>query len=179
MSSPKLIGLTGQAGAGKDLVAAFLKMRSFARFGFADEVRKEVASNQALLHQIAIHGLKKDDFYKKPLHPLLRKILQTHGTEYRRSQDPEYWIKKLKQNIESSNVGAIVISDVRFQNEAAFIKEYAPDSEIWRVDRPGLQSDSHVSEQEYLQIKPDHVISNDGDLQHLAQQVIEALDSYA
>jgi dephospho-CoA kinase len=39
---PKLIGLTGYAGAGKDLVAALLKMVGYTRFGFADEMKLQL-----------------------------------------------------------------------------------------------------------------------------------------
>ncbi len=42
MSYPKLIGLTGFAGSGKDLTAALLKMVGYTRFGFADAMKLEL-----------------------------------------------------------------------------------------------------------------------------------------
>ncbi len=195
LSYPKLIGLCGQAGAGKDLVAALLKMRGYKRYGFADTVREEV-------HVAAVLGEKPlyPDFpssvslqiawelvqtntlsiREKPMNPHVRGLLQWWGTEYRRAQDPEYWIEKLARKISNDSVGntkALVISDVRFLNEATFIRDSMGGGEIWKIHRPGLVRDSHISENEFTGIKEDRFLSNSGNLQHLASQVIEALES--
>jgi hypothetical protein len=49
--------------------------------------------------------------------PLLQKI----GTE-RRSQDPEYWIKKVFEKIAYDRPHIAIITDLRYQNEATAIK---------------------------------------------------------
>lgn len=49
------------------------------------------------------------------------KLLQWWGTEYRRAQDPDYWIGKLGDSIPDT-LDMALITDVRFENEAAFIK---------------------------------------------------------
>lgn len=49
------------------------------------------------------------------------KLLQWWGTEYRRAQDPDYWVKKVFYELKNFD-GVVVISDVRFVNEFAAIK---------------------------------------------------------
>jgi hypothetical protein len=57
--------------------------------------------------------------YPSGKHP---KLLQWWGTEYRRAQDPDYWVKKVQEKIYDFH-GVVLIADVRFQNEFSFIKE--------------------------------------------------------
>ena len=49
------------------------------------------------------------------------KLLQWWGTEYRRFQDPDYWVNKLCVSIPST-LDVALITDVRFVNEAECIK---------------------------------------------------------
>lgn len=49
------------------------------------------------------------------------KLLQWWGTEYRRSQDPDYWVNKLSASIPGT-LDIALITDVRFVNEAECIK---------------------------------------------------------
>lgn len=48
------------------------------------------------------------------------KLLQWWGTEFRRAQDPDYWVKKLAASI-PGNTNIALVSDVRFVNEADYI----------------------------------------------------------
>jgi hypothetical protein len=50
------------------------------------------------------------------------KLLQFWGTEFRRSQDPDYWTKKLFASI-PANLDIAMVTDVRFPNEADGIKQ--------------------------------------------------------
>ena len=50
------------------------------------------------------------------------KLLQWWGTEYRRSQDAQYWVKKLIAQIVSENPDVALITDTRFKNEVAAVK---------------------------------------------------------
>jgi len=180
---PKLIGLTGYAGSGKDLVAAFLGMVGYTRFGFADAVRQEVEASKdyppcmpdhILQDWIAFNCEPEGAIWRKPLSPEGRRVLQWWGTEYRRKEDPDYWIKKISMDLVFRKPS--VISDVRFLNEANWIERW--EGVIWRVERPGLKSDGHQSESECNFIKADYTINNDGDLQHLKDQVCTALEVF-
>lgn len=71
------------------------------RIGFADELYR-IAREE--------HGMKEKDA------PLLQRI----GAE-RRSEDPEYWIKRAFAKI-NPRADFVVIPDVRYRNEAEYIK---------------------------------------------------------
>lgn len=80
-----------------------------------------------------------------PMCPLgkQRSLLQFWGAEFRRAQSPDYWVRQLANTIELEKPQIALISDMRFENEMAFCKEYG---EAVRVDRPGLPPSTHVSE---------------------------------
>jgi len=50
------------------------------------------------------------------------KLLQWWGTEYRRAQDTDYWVKKCVDSI-PANLDIAMITDVRFPNEAEAVKQ--------------------------------------------------------
>lgn len=65
------------------------------------------------------------------------KLLQWWGTEYRRTQDPTYWVKQWKASI-NPMADIVLTTDMRFLNEAAAIKEasgYAVN--LVRLDQDG------------------------------------------
>lgn len=176
----QLIGLTGYAGSGKDLIAAMMRLRGYQRHGFADQVRKEIKDCREMplmpqhILEDFIEGSKVENWlWAKPTSPECRRVLQWWGTEYRRAQDPDYWVNYLFRHV--SLEGPVVISDVRFLNEAKRIRQEG--GQLWRVHRPGYKSDGHKSEKELEQIRPDYEIYNDGDLQDLAKQVIVGLET--
>jgi hypothetical protein len=188
--TPTLIGLTGMAGAGKDAVAGLLAMVGYRRRAFADEVRKEVLDH--LLHQDPrkpavfwlastawrlaglLERVKPSDVWTKPTSADMRRILQLWGTEFRRTEDPEYWVKKVMTGIETC--GPMVFSDVRFPNEAEAIRNRG--GEIWKVVRPSVnglpgETGDHISETSALGW--DKLLMNSGTLCDLAMEVQAAL----
>jgi hypothetical protein len=46
-----------------------------------------------------------------------RSLMQVWGTDFRRAQDSEYWTKKYKQFIDSSDDTDYITTDCRFENE--------------------------------------------------------------
>jgi len=50
------------------------------------------------------------------------KLLQFWGTEFRRMQDPDYWVKKTMSSI-PANLDIAMVTDVRFPNEAEAVKQ--------------------------------------------------------
>lgn len=75
------------------------------------------------------------------------KLLQWWGTEYRRAQDPNYWVKKCMDSI-PANLDIAMITDVRFPNEADAVKQrggYNIQVQRLREDgRPFFSSDRPV-----------------------------------
>lgn len=184
-----LIGLAGKFGAGKDAVAdTMVKRLGFKKLSFAEPLRKECA--KAILQQQYPECIPTDlrrelcsakpiDVWSKPTPAPIRRLLQLWGTEYRREQDKDYWVRQTELEIvKARGVGKdVVISDTRFENEAKLVKRYG---ELWLVDRPGLIADCslrlHPSE-EFCQTYEewDYVVANIGTLEKLEADVLIAL----
>lgn len=72
----------------------------------------------------------------------VREILQLHGTDIRRVQDEDYWVKIVRDKIlklenEMDAPLCVFIDDVRFHNEANMIKGLSNNYIIRIEDRPG------------------------------------------
>ena len=106
----------------------------------------------------------------------VRRILQWWGTEYRRSQDPDYWTKAWGHKVSKLDLNKtlVLVDDVRFMNELNVIREFG--GLIVKIERPGFDgANNHSSEtslDEYRQW--DGIIVNDGTLDQFGQKV-EAL----
>lgn len=202
-TNPRLIGLTGPAGAGKDTVADLLThTQGWAKMAFADALRAEVVASFGVpldhltnphtkehpISSLALAKCSTPDFLtavdavhrvfggmnrKTPRSP--RQILQWWGTEYRRRQDPQYWIKfathRMLWVLDVNRTPGLVVTDVRFENEAAAIRKLG--GVIWQVQRPGLAhvEGGHASAVTGAEFAPDLVVDNSGDLPHLAAVV--------
>lgn len=51
------------------------------------------------------------------------RLLQVVGAAYRQ-QDPDFWIKILRYQIEEENPSVAIIADVRYENEANWIRSF-------------------------------------------------------
>lgn len=181
MKHPYIIGLTGQAGAGKDTVRAILEEHGYHGLAFADPIRDMIGAlldhagtgrqwmTQRELKECTIPGL--DASY--------RQLAQTLGTEWGRAVTPDLWLRIAAAHMQSvtrDNYASFgfVISDVRFENEAGFIWQRG--GVVWRVHRPGLEPvREHISEAGARLIEPDFNIMNTGSLQDLRATVAQAL----
>lgn len=192
-----LIGLTGNAGAGKDSAAAVLCAAGFKSAAFADALRIEVAAawridprllteragKDAPLHALAV-GMVHDANWLRwcsaaghrmltPRSP--RWCLQQWGS-WRRSVTPDYWARHMRvwinHHCHFGNLN-LVASDVRYPNEAATLRNLG--GHIVRVHRPGqpgLPPDTAGHESElHWQIRTDGDIHNDGSLADLGAEV--------
>jgi len=122
-SKAKFLGLAGFAGSGKDHVFDYIKRHTILpafRIAFADGVREEVA------RFLGIGDPGKT--FTKPYSKEVRFVLQQWGTELRRAEDLDYWVKygmEAATEIEfmhECEPVLIVFTDVRFQNEADAIR---------------------------------------------------------
>lgn len=174
-----IIGLCGLAGAGKDCVAEILSSRlGFASMAFADPVYEAAAA----IVGVPVYQLKKREFKEAEI-PWLglspRRLMQLLGTEFGRGMvSTDIWVKRLAARLEAAPASwrPTVISDVRFDNEAAFIAR-TPGGRVWRVVRPGAgcpaaDAAGHSSEAGVSDAYVDTVIENDGSLDDLARKVI-------
>lgn len=187
----KLIALCGAAGAGKDTVADMLPARKLA---FADALYREVAEawgvEQHVLRcretketptpRLSLMSSTEDEFFitdammahcpYAPRSP--RQILQWWG-DYRRAQDPDYFVNSLRFHLEGGHPSQpIVITDVRFPNEAALIRQLG--GQLWQIRRPGYEAGGtgHASDTDGSEFRPDRVLLNGGDLEDLQVQAL-------
>lgn len=75
-----------------------------------------------------------------------RQLLQLWGTEYRRGQDPGYWVKVAQRKIEATG-GLIFVDDVRFPDEVKMVQRLG--GFMVRITRPGgpfIDFSGHPSE---------------------------------
>jgi len=179
MKHTRIIGLTGLAGTGKDTVRNMLEAHhNFAGLAFADPIRAMVGA----LIQSAGAGPEwmTDRTLKEGTVPALgtsyRHLAQTLGTEWGRSIDPEFWLRIAAARAEAlQDPGQlkIVISDVRFINEAQWIKSQG--GEIWRVVRSSAEPVRHHASELISHITPDRTIHNDGTVEALWKTVNDVL----
>ncbi|NYT76527.1 hypothetical protein H0A71_05950 [Alcaligenaceae bacterium] len=194
-----ILGLTGRAGAGKDTAADILcDAYQFYRFAFADPVRAEITnafgidptifhgsakerkiealaiercSDRVFTTTMAKHGVS----FSAPRSP--REIMRWWGTEYRRVQQPHYWTRIASDTLHEAlrrGFRRIVITDLRFDNEAAFVRYNG--GVIWKVTRVLAEQSpaNHQSEREVDQITPDVTINNNRSMTSLAAEVMKA-----
>lgn len=183
MVKPIFIGLTGYAGTGKDTVRAILEDCGLQGFAFADPI-KHMA--RALLHHSALDTRYMDHReLKEQAIPYLgfsyRQIAQTLGTEWGRALAPDIWLRLASARLadfQNAGLRQFVVSDVRFQNEADWVRQQG--GIIWRIHRnqaPGVRD--HVSETELDSIRPDATIHNNASLQALRFATLQALGAAA
>ena len=142
-----ILGVTGFARSGKD---TFYKYTSRAlnrgkchRYAFADALKEEC--DPFLKDNLGISAFTEDPKEKE----LIRPFLVTYGTEIRRKLDPFCWIKKVESSIienhPASDKNFIFITDVRFKNEAEWVKSLG--GLIVQITREGFgpaNQDEHI-----------------------------------
>jgi hypothetical protein len=174
---------------GKDTVAAIIAQRyRFARLGFADALKAEVATRLPRTLAILAEMFNEtsdladlDDpietpetlLARKP--PVVRALLQEYGTEVRRTDDPDYWLVQWRRQAQKITAPGIVIPDVRFPNEERYIKRQG--GVVLLVTRPGIEFNlnGHISEVP-LGRPLDATIVNDGGLAQLSRNTCAAVD---
>jgi hypothetical protein len=137
MEQIKLLGISGVARSGKDTFVKhaqrILKSKNIIapRIAFADQLKNKI--NSFLGNAMGISAYTKDDREKK----IIRPILVGFG-EGMRALDPDYWINSVRESLEVAiSEGFMpIISDVRYKNEASFVK--ALGGKVICVSREGI-----------------------------------------
>jgi hypothetical protein len=159
---PRIIGLAGPAGCGKNLVASMVPDAVVVHM--ADPIYAALSAilgiQDTVLRQRATKERPIDWLGKSP-----RQLLQTLGTDWGRTLVAEdIWLRIARRRIEelaASGVSTVVIADVRFDNEARMVQEMG--GEVWGVDRgPTAGVSPHVSESGLSPGMVDRVIDNTG-----------------
>lgn len=181
-----LIGIVGKAGAGKDSIADHLiKEYGFQKMSFAAPL-KSLVQDLFDMTPDQLHTEQKENIDKRyGMTP--RWLLQYLGTDVFRNLYPEIWCDYLVRAYErlyrhakekrGTVMPRVVVSDVRFLNEAAAI--LGADGYVWRVvclNNPKATTlggdHGHASEMEQDKITVEHCFTAEfGDLPGLFAQV--------
>lgn len=164
---PYLVGLAGPAGVGKDTTANILEEPRY-HYAFARPLK-------AMLSAIELYEPRRAD--KEKLIPGLgfsyRQAAQTLGTEWGRALHPELWLELAKREWEKRGDGEtrwakkgdtfMVLTDVRFENEAQWIRENGTVVHIYgRQTTIEGQAAAHASETGLAVWPEDYRLDNSG-----------------
>ena len=133
----KIIGLSGKLGSGKNYIAekiiapSFIDKYNILIIGFGDQVKQELYARNTELTYDLLYDNKTHESRKK---------LQTYATENGRDKyNEDMWIRGIDMQIEtfqrrSCKNTMIIICDVRFINEAEYIK--SKNGLLFRIEAP-------------------------------------------
>jgi len=164
-----IIGLTGYAQSGKDTLAGMLiGLHKYENRAFADPIRKllydmnPIVKGEDYTVQGVVDGYGWD--FAKTAFPEVRSLLQTLGVGARKLFGDDFWVSQGLSGLTPGD--RVVITDVRFPNEADAIKDLG--GQIWRVKRLGVGAvNSHVSETAMDGYKVDQIFINNGSVDDL------------
>ncbi len=160
----KIIIFSGKQYSGKDTVAKILleKLTDYKRCAMGDIIKLEYGKQK---------GLTYEEIEKNK--PLYRQDLINLGN-WGRSQDPDYWLKKI-----ISQEGKIIVTDVRVPHEyqvfkaAGAISIRVNASRETRASRGELIGESDITEIGLDDITDwDYIIENDSDYNTLKNKAI-------
>lgn len=206
-----VLGFGNKARHGKDTVASVIS--NFCResgipvkvLPFAEALRREVTeaiTNTGNIRNLLNRGVVSDDGQRyieipswvqpspnpdlsDPLLPHGKHslLLQWWGTEYRRAQDPNYWVKKFRA--ETANFpGVVIAQDARFANEVKTIKEMGGVTvNVTRLNADGTpfrdpgRDPNHPSETELDGYNWDYrLVAHTGEIAWLEYQALNLFD---
>jgi len=168
-----LIGLTGYAQSGKDTLASVLvENYGYSRIAFADKIRDflyginpMVACSPTGYLQDLVNLVGWD---KAKQEPQVRRLLQDLGISARELIDENIWVNAALSSVSTED--RVVVTDVRFENEAVMVRLMG--GQLWRVKRVGVGPvNNHVSESELDGYKVDQIFVNNGSIEDLTMLV--------
>lgn len=171
MSRFGVIGVAGKARSGKDTVTEFiLAAIGGYQYSFVEPIRRMLNAGFGIdMHDPYWQKHKEDPI------PILgkspRQLMQTLGTEWGRELVHEnVWLILAMQTLQKRGPG-MVISDIRFENEAAWVRSVG--GSVLHLERPNAQQvNPHASEAGIIRHHDDLVIVNNGTLEELQAKVM-------
>jgi hypothetical protein len=167
--APLVFAICGPAGSGKTTLArALCEKYNFTRLPFAAPIKQMLRGllefQGVSTHQIdrMLYGDLKEISTKYLAERTPRHAMQTLGTEWRdliaRDLWTNIWVTAAQSAHPSTRTRGVIADDLRFLHEADAIR--ALGGKIIRIHRPGFGADAHISEHEYLTIRPNTTLTN-------------------
>lgn len=163
-----LVGVAGPAGSGKDTVGEWFA----TRFGF-----KRYAMASTLKAGLTAMGFPEpaDRALKEQPVPgfsfTWREAAQKLGTEWGRNLDPDLWLKLAERYLQASH-NSVVITDIRFENEAAMVRRLGGTILHLQGRAASLGvSQAHASEAGIEILDADVILDNSGSISYLHEQL--------
>ena len=169
-----IIGISGKKRSGKDTVYELIRILKQGdgivpvRAAFGDQIKEEVAG---------VTGVDVDHIeeHKERFRPML----QWWGADFRRHYKGEsYWLDKMLVKMKTiTGNEVLVITDVRYPNEAELVKEAG--GIMIRVERDTGLEDAHSSENLLDSFEGfDYQLTNNGTVFDLKEKVARIVDDY-
>lgn len=161
----KVIGITGYAQNGKDSLGSMFEDIGFTKLAFADALRECVRTLDPVVEDRNIlwrYSSLVDavGYEEAKRNPEVRRLLQVMGTEVARNiLGEQTWVNALDKRWTDLGMPNLVITDVRFPNEAEWVKARGT---LVKVERPGFVSGisrEHPSEANIANLPVDTVLS--------------------
>lgn len=180
-SRPAILGLCGLAGSGKDTAAEALVDDGWVRVAFADAIREGLLAIDPIVGSGADCVCWRISDYVESggwdgakRNPEVRFLLQRYGTEGGREvHGDDCWLNIGRRKIvEALAAGkCVVVTDVRFANEAELIHELG--GQVVKVLRPssGLSGSNSAHASERLDFVSDRVLVNDSTISSLHERI--------
>ena len=173
-SEPMLIGLSGKAGSGKDTAGKFLCDRYKCLHYYFAKPLKEGAK---IMFALTDEQIKNKEQVIEPWGMSPRKLYQRLGTEVGRGIDVNIWVKNAEMFVRQNAGFTVVITDVRFSNEAFWIHNRGGVVINIVREQNDIKENKHSSENG---LKPDDIdltIYNNGTIGDLYKEVENYIQS--
>lgn len=179
--SVQVIGFHGKKYSGKDTAALGLLEHGFSRIAFADPLRALIydmnpivcVDNQGRIYRWQ-EVFDNEGYDVLKTLPEARRLMQEVGTRIRQ-RDPDFWVDlAAKRMAEHPEIKRWAFTDVRFDNEALFIRGF-PQGEIVEIVRDTSAYDSHgadhISEAGITRSLIDYTLYNTSTIEELHELV--------
>ena len=162
---PVVIGFAGKARSGKDTAGAYLVDEyQFLRYSFAQPLKDATK----IMFHLTDKQIENKEEAAEPWGKSPRELYQKVGTDIARAIDPNVWVKGAEIFKKDNPGRSIVITDVRFSNEASWIRSQGGVVVFLESKTRGIHEHTgHSSENGLTGEDVDLIIENDGTIEAL------------
>ena len=170
-NQPLIVGFAGKARSGKDTAGAYLVDNyQFLRYSFAQPLKDATKIMFHLTDKQIENKEKEVNPWGRPPRELYQKV----GTDIARAIDVNVWVKGADIFMRENPGRSIVITDVRFSNEAFWIRDQGGIVVYLQSETRGIyENGEHSSENGMKGDDVDIIIQNDGTINALHEKLEE------